>query len=172
MAHTKAWLSGVFRYAKVMGYYDPKSENPVRDAYIPSKARRPAECHAYTPEEIESMLSFFPSPADTVFAIAAYAGLRFSELSGLNWEDLQTDEKGRMVLRIARSIWNGIESETKTAGSAAPVPVIPFLQQRIELLRKQCNDPKSGPMFPNSLPGERRGRLNLNNLLGASWCLH
>lgn len=163
LGHAKHWFSGAFRYAKTMGYYDPRAENPVRDCYIPSKARGPAECHAYTLEEIESMLSLFPSPADTVFAIAAYAGLRFSELSGLNWEDLQSDEKGRMVLFVSRSVWNGIESPTKTAGSAAPVPVIPFLQERLELWRKQCGNAMRGPMFRNSLPN---GRLNLHNLLG------
>jgi len=162
LRHTKAWLSGVFRYSKVMGYFDPNAENPVRDAYIPSKARGPADCYAYTLEDIESMLSFLPSPSDTVFAIASYAGLRFSELSGLNWEDLRIDDSGRMLLFVSRSIWNGHESLPKTATSAAGVPIIPFLQERLELWRKSRGNPKTGPMFPNLAPG---GRLNLNNLL-------
>jgi integrase len=163
LRHTKAWLSGVFRFAKVMGYFDPKAENPVRDAYIPSKARGAAECHAYTLEQIEEMLAVLPSPSDVVFATASYAGLRFSELSGLNWEDLRTDDEGRMLLFVSRSIWNGHESAPKTATSAAGVPIIPFLQKRLELWRKACGSPTTGPMFPNSLPD---GRLNLNNLLG------
>lgn len=61
------------------------------------------------------MLSVLPEPAATVFSVAAFAGLRFGELQGLNWEDYHDS-----TLRDSRSVWNGHENDPKTRKSKAP----------------------------------------------------
>jgi integrase len=144
--HIKAFLSGVFRYAKRLGILG--TENPVRDVAIP-KANAAGETHAYALDDILRMLEFLPEPAATVVAVAAFTGVRRGELRGLRWEDYDGKE-----LKISRSFWRSIEQEPKTAKSKAPVPVIPQLAKRLELHRPAAevaaNDCKirSGLMFP------------------------
>ncbi len=53
MAHIKAFLSGVFRYAKRQGVIN--SENPMRDVVLP-KARPAGETYAYSLDEINRVL--------------------------------------------------------------------------------------------------------------------
>ena len=124
---------------------------------ISPTAKEPAETHAYALDEVQTMLSVLPEPAATVFSVAAFAGLRFGELQGLNWEDYRDG-----ALWVSRSVWNGHTNEPKTRKSKAPVPVIKQLAARLEMHRLLAGDPRSGPIFANSIGG----RLNLNNLLG------
>jgi len=104
------------------------------------------------------MLGVLPEPARTAVLVAAFTGLRRSEIRGLRWEDLAGDE-----LRISRSAWGtwvSDEGETKTDSSAAPVPVVPFLRKALERHRKTQHN-KSGFIFEG-----RTGRpLVLANLL-------
>jgi integrase len=124
---------------------------------ISPAAAEPEETHALSFDEVQTIVSVLPEPAATVFSVAAFAGLRFGELQGLNWEDYRDN-----ALWVSRSIWNGHENEPKTRKSKAPVPVIKQLAVRLEMHRLVAGNPQSGPMFANSIGG----RLNLNNLLG------
>ena len=120
-------------------------------------------------EEINSLISLFPEPASTAFAIAALAGLRRGEIEGLDWSDCHDG-----ALWVSRSIWNGRELPTKTRKSSAPVPVIRQLAERLDLHRLRCGNPQSGPMFATSL----KTRVSINNLLNRvmlpaiNRCLH
>jgi len=80
LAHIKALLSGIFRYAKRQGVIN--SENPMRDVVLP-KGKPPGETHAYSLEEIMLMLTVLPEPAATIVAAAAFAGARKGEVRGL-----------------------------------------------------------------------------------------
>jgi hypothetical protein len=48
-------LSGIFKQAKRLGYYD--GVNPVQDTAVNPHAARPAETYAYSLEEIQSILN-------------------------------------------------------------------------------------------------------------------
>ena len=80
----KAFASGIFKEAERLGYFN--GPNPVRDVRVPD-GQEPEETYAYTLEEIADILSRLPEPAATIFAIAAYAGLRRGEIEGLQWPD-------------------------------------------------------------------------------------
>jgi integrase len=84
LAHIKAFLSGVFRYAKRQGVIN--SENPMRDVMLP-KAKAPGETYAYSLEEINSALSILAEPAAAVVATAAFTGARKGEIRGMLWEN-------------------------------------------------------------------------------------
>lgn len=169
LKHIKSALSGIFTLAKQQGYFD--GVNPLQGTAISSAAAEPEETHAYSFDEVQTILSVLPEPAATVFSVAAFAGLRFGELQGLNWEDWHDE-----ALWVSRSVWNGHENEPKTRKSKAPVPVIKQLALRFDMhrervvaqLRKdadsviELDQALRGPMFANSIGG----RLNLNNLLG------
>lgn len=70
LAHIKAFLSGIFRFAKRQGVIN--SENPMRAVVLP-KGRPAGETQAYSLEQITQML---PEPASTVIAVAAFTGVR------------------------------------------------------------------------------------------------
>jgi integrase len=137
-------LSGIFKQAKRLGYYD--GVNPVQDTAVNPHAAPPAETYAYSLEEIQAVLSVLPEPAATCFAIASFAGLREGELSGLEWPDYRNG-----ALHVSRAVWNGQIVKPKTKQSEAPVPVIRQLAERLEMHRLRYGNPHSGPIFPNSL---------------------
>jgi integrase len=150
----KSFLSGAFKTAKRLGYFD--GINPVQDTEVSRHAPGPRQTYAYSLEEISNTLTILPEPAATAFAVAAYAGLRAGEIEALEWCDYHDG-----ALHINRSIWNGTVVTPKTTGSCAPVPVIRPLAERLEIHRLRCGNPQSGPIFTNSLCK----RLCFNNLL-------
>jgi integrase len=82
-------------------------------------------------------------------------GLRIGELEALRWEDHRDGE-----MHISRSIWNGHIGAPKTRKSAAPVPVIRQIVERLEMHRLHSHNPR--PIFANSLGNA----MSMNNLLG------
>ncbi len=132
-AHTthrnvKSFLSGAFRYAKRT---DAIAENPVRDAVIP-RGKAAGETHAYSLDEIQAMLAVLPEPIRTVVLTFSLTGLRLSELKGLRWEDITDDE-----IRVARSVWGGKVSETKTLTSHGAVPMLSLVADALREHRKR-----------------------------------
>jgi integrase len=146
-------LSGIFKQAKRLGFYD--GVNPVQDTAVNPHAAEPAETYAYSLEEINAILATLPEPAATCFAVASLAGLREGEIEGLEWPDYHDG-----AFHVVRSVWHGQALKPKTKQSAAPVPVIRPLADRLEMHRLRCGNPDAGPIFANS----SGGRLNMNNV--------
>ena len=89
-----------------------------------SKLRR---C-AYTPEEIQAMLTKLSEPARTVLATVAVAGVRESEIRGFRWEDSSEDG-----LRVVRSVRRQPVSDPKIEeGGENPGLVISVRRRTIE----------------------------------------
>jgi integrase len=131
--HTKAWgvrVSGlyspqwfsvsVFNLAAQQGAFNPEAKNPFFHAAIPktpqhrSKPTRPA-----TLDQLLDMIDALDEPAATVVALAAFSGLRKSEIQGLRWEDLKGEE-----LHVQRTAWRPthVVEQTKTKASRGAVP--------------------------------------------------
>jgi integrase len=155
LKHIKTFVSAFFKLAKQQGYY--LGENPVRDTATSPKATAPQETYAYDLSEVQQMLSVMPEPAATIFAVAAFTGLRRGELQGLQWEDY---EEGQ--LRVSRAIWEGHVNDPKTGRSKGAVPVIKQLAKRLEFHRMRCGNKRTGPMFANL----SKNPVCLNNVLG------
>ena len=139
LAHIKAFLSGIFRYAKRQGVIN--LENPMRDVVLP-KGKPAGETYAYSLEEIIRMLNVLPEPAATIVAVAAFIGVRKGELRGLLWENYD----GEQVL-ISQSFWRSHMLEPKTRQSKSPVPVIAQLARRLDSHRQSSGSPANGLMF-------------------------
>jgi integrase len=154
LKHIKWFLAAVFKYAKNEDAF--KDTNPMPDVELPRGADG-AETHAYSLEEIISMLEALSEEptAVAVVATAAFTGLRRSELRGLRWEDLRDNQ-----LFISRTVWNTHQREkTKTAESKAPVPIVSVLNEYLEAHRNGF--PADGFIFA----GPKMSRpLNLANL--------
>jgi integrase len=152
----KSCLSAMFKHAKNMAFFE--GVNPATDAEIPGKAPGGQATFAYSMPEIERMLQVLLNPtAQVIVATAGYSGLRRGELEGLRWEDWHDG-----ALWVSRSVWNGHVNEPKTQASAAPVPVITSLADRLTAYRKYLGSPATGPMFPGARDGKA---LSLNNVL-------
>ncbi len=143
LRHVKAFLSGIFRYAKRQGVLN--SENPMRDVVLP-RAKAAEDTYAYSLEEITQMLHVLPEPAATIVAAASFTGARKGELRGFRWEDFDGEQ-----IRISQSYWRNHVQEPKTRKSKAPVPVISQLAERLELHRELSGNPEVGLMFPSPL---------------------
>jgi integrase len=162
LQHIKAFLSGVFRYAAVCGIRDG---NPVRECLIPKKSRPAGATQAYTLGEIRLLLNVLPLLPKAAVATAAFAGLRLSELHGLEW----TDYNGETIT-IKQSMWPGIKNPPKSIASGNYVPVIPALKAILDAYRQTLGNPTVGPVFPVELEhlGNRAVRAAMDSL-GLRW---
>ena len=164
LLRVKSFLSGAFKHAKREGILD--GLNPMVDVSAPGRPRK-FKAPVYSLSEIMNLLqAVMPdselNTAGLAIAVAAFTGLRLSELRGLRWEDWRGD-----TLMVARSVWRTHVNEPKTEGSEATVPVLPPIQKMLEQYRESCRAEHAretnggGYIFA----GERRGTpLNLANL--------
>jgi integrase len=151
--HLKSLLSAIFRHAIQQGYV--KGANPIRETSIP-RAPEGEETWAYSLSDVMAMLKVLPDPARTIVAVAAFIGLRRSEIRGLLWEHYTGD-----AVQVMRSVWESVVSEPKTRKSKAPVPVIVPMQRLLDQYRLQMANRTTGVMF-----GTMKGTpLSLNNVL-------
>ncbi|HXJ87584.1 MAG TPA: tyrosine-type recombinase/integrase [Candidatus Binatia bacterium] len=133
LRHIRALLSGIFRWAKKKGLYS--GENPVRDCTLASGLKSPRQTAAYTLTEVNAVLAQLESnlQARAIVAVAAFSGLRRSEIAGLRWPDWNGDQ-----LHVRRSVFNGIENDTKSPASKNWVPVLPELRSILEAYKAEC----------------------------------
>ena len=152
LLRVKAFLSAVFTYARQEDVL--RGANPMQGVKAEGRRYKPVRS-AYTLEDIHAMLAKLEEPARTVVAVAAFTGLRASEIRGLRWEDYTGDE-----IRVVRSVWRTHIGPTKTEESGEnPVPVIPILRHALD--QHRTRHPGDGYIFA----GDRRGApLNLDNL--------
>jgi integrase len=155
LRHLKWFGVGVFDHAKHAGAFPDQYENPFIRVKVPKTKASSQPTRYATLDEVLDMIDALPDPAATVVAVAAFAGLRKSEIQGLKWEDLRDGE-----LHIERAAWRTtIIEETKSAASNAPVPVLQILAEHLESHRN--GSPKNGFVFK----GPKMGRpLDLHNL--------
>jgi integrase len=154
LLRVKSFLSGVFTYCKQEGILD--GVNPMQGVKVRGRATK-AKMPVYSIEEIETAIYALQEPARTIFAVAAFSGLRLSELRGLRWSDYDGNS-----LQVSRSVWRTHVSAPKTAESEAAVPVLPILARALEGHKKRCKNPTSDSYI---FAGERFGApLNLANL--------
>jgi integrase len=129
LAHTsilriKTGLSALFSHAIRLGFI--LGANPAREAKAEGKRSDP-QLHAYTLPEIEAMLKLLDEPARTVCAVAAFAGLRESEIRGLQRSDYDGDS-----LHVRRAVWRTHVGDTKTVESKSSVPVVVPLRKLLD----------------------------------------
>jgi len=86
LKHIKSFLSGIFRLADQQGYYE--GANPVRETSLP-QVRQSEDTHAYSLEEVLTMIDAVPEPASTLLLpqplperAAVTAGHVLGKLSG------------------------------------------------------------------------------------------
>jgi integrase len=157
MKHLKWFSVSVFNFAARQGAFNPEAKNPFFEVAIPKTPQHRSEPTRFaTLDQVLDMIDVLREPAATVVALAAFSGLRKSEIQGLRWEDLKRNE-----LHVQRTAWRPthVVEQVKTEASRAGVPVIPELAKHLENHRN--NFPADGFIFT----GAKMGRpLDLHNL--------
>jgi integrase len=120
----KTGISAIFSHAIRLGFI--LGANPAREAKAEGKRSDPV-LHAYTLPEITAMLKLLEEPARTVCAVAAFAGLRESEIRGLQRSDYDGDS-----MHVRRAVWRTHVGDTKTVESKSSVPVIAPLRKLLD----------------------------------------
>ena len=153
--HLKAFLSGVFRYASVTGMI---AENPVHDTMLPARSLPARETVAVTLDQIRAALAALEGDAQTsaIVAVAAFAGLRRSEIAGLRWRDYDGS-----TLTIRETVWNGITSPPKSKASKSWVPVIEPLRA---ILDRYYAEIKARDVLELLAPDSRMFRFTLDHI--------
>jgi integrase len=142
LAHVKAFLSGIYTFARNHGHFD--GANPATAVKLP-KAKPPEDTHAYSLKEETAMMTAVKSDRGRLaIAIASYTGVDKGELEALRWEDRVNGD-----FQIRRKIWCGKEKEPKTEKRKAPIPVIPHLAKMLDAHRKRLGA-STGWIFPAS----------------------
>jgi integrase len=147
----KAFLSGVFSYAKQSGALT--GVNPMDDTKVGGEKKK-FQGTAYSLDIIKDMIEKLPEPARTVCATAAFTGLSASELRGLRWQDYSGE-----TLTVSQKVWRTHVGLPKTDARSGAVPVIPVLKKILDAYRDKY-PPKGEFIFR----GDRGFALNLDNL--------
>jgi integrase len=148
IAHIRSLASGMFRHALRLNHI---TVNPWRDAGSLSVVKKPGVTHAYTLEEAEAISNALVDnpPAQLVFCLAAFMGLRPGEISALKWQDIEWNEQPSMSwIHIRRSAWRSIVGTTKTDESVACVPLIEPVKSMLNAWKGQSFH-GSEWIFPN-----------------------
>lgn len=127
-------VSGLFRFAIKQGALE---RNPVRDL---DRDDRPGSARMSEPRyldaaELVGLLAKCSETFRPVAATCAYAGLRISEALGLRWRDL--DFKAGTLTVSGQLAPDGSRRATKSAASAATVPLLPTLARELKAHRSR-----------------------------------
>ncbi len=129
-------LSSVLRSAVDYSFLE---KNPLDQLRLPPDKRGKRLKPVITPAQFHNLLVLIPEPYASMVYVAAYTGLRVSELAALKWANIHNDSI--MVLaRYSKGDW----SCTKTTGSAAPIAVAEHVIDRIERLKTLTVDVRAG----------------------------
>ena len=135
--HIRSLMSGIFSHAVNMGLI---TVNPMTGCRILGKVRPPAGTEHYTLEEVEDIISALADRVDAqlVIALAFFAGLRPSEIAGLQWNDFDVDDSGSGTVNIRRAVVRGVVGTCKTPESEATLPLLPQVVVPLLLWKEQC----------------------------------
>jgi len=120
------------------------AENPAADLEIPKII--PGKPRILTEDQLFILLQNAPIKARTAIAIAAFGGLRLSEVLGLQWKYI--DLKNRTI-RVEFQCYQGTYREVKTPSSVRTVPIIEDLLPILQEWKLKCPPPKKW-LFPGS----------------------
>lgn len=140
LQHVRSLCSGIFKRAVNLGVID---SNPWHDVSF-AETRAPEPTVAYSMAESILILKALSKRIDAalVFSLAAFLGMRPSEIAGLQWEDIAEDH-----IDVKRAVVRGVAGETKTPQSQRRLVLIEPVRTLVAAWREQCGGVTSGWLF-------------------------
>ncbi|PYX30449.1 MAG: hypothetical protein DMG80_11975 [Acidobacteria bacterium] len=143
LQHVRSLMSGIFTRAVNLGLM-PDDRNPWSAVRF-QEARAPKPSIAYSLDQSIAILQALTRiDAALVFSLAAFLGMRPSEISGLSWTDIDLDAG---QLHVKRAVVRGVAGETKTEQSQRMLPLIEPVRSLLAAWREQCGGVDAGWMF-------------------------
>ncbi len=111
-------ILGVYRCARrLRGYSGPNAS----EWFEAARLERPGEIDVYSPADVERLITAASSPMDrAIFACAAYAGLRKSEVRALRWRDV---DAAKSAINVRAGLTEGVEGRPKS-GQGRTIPMV------------------------------------------------
>ena len=115
--HVRGLLHVLWDYAMWRGDV-PTQRNPMELVQIRNGSRRLSKPRTMTIEEFHRLSGILTEPYRTMAIVAVCLGLRWSEMIGLKWQDIDWLNG---ELRLQRAVVKQIEDEVKTVHSGKPL---------------------------------------------------
>ena len=97
------------------------------------KIKRPAiedvKIVPFTKDEIELIITTASIKLRNFFIISVFTGMRTGELTGLNWSDIDYDEK---EIHISKSLNRGLAQTVKTKSSNRTIDMLPIVEEYLK----------------------------------------
>jgi integrase len=106
--------------------------DPTESLLLPREKRGKSVKPWIRPEQVGALLALIAEPYQTMVYVALYTGLRFSELAGLKWGDV---DRENLRITIDERCCRGDWSAPKSDASNATVPVNASVIARLDALR-------------------------------------
>jgi integrase len=141
--HLRNLMHRLFDLATLWEYLPLERRNPIEILKIRNVTKRQKETVVLTAEQFRDIVRRLPPHVNMISITMACLGLRVSEALGLQWQDVDWQQK---TVTIRRSAYRGTIDETKTVSSKAKLPLAPVLE---ELLIGWKGKSKSVWLFAN-----------------------
>jgi integrase len=128
----------------------PHDRYPMSLVRVKGCSKRTRLPKILTIEEFNRLLEKLKEPHRTMALVALFLGPRVSEIAGLKWNDVDWD---RSTISIARSWVIGEVADTKTEGSAKPLPMDSDLAIVLKEHRERTKQYGSAWIFVNPATG-------------------
>jgi integrase len=115
--HIRGLLNTLWDYAMWRGDV-PTQRNPMELVQVRNASKRTQKPRTMTIEEFHRLSAIFTEPYRTMATVGVCLGLRWSELAGLKWQDIDWLNG---ELRLQRAVVRQIEDEVKTVHSSKPL---------------------------------------------------
>ncbi len=146
-AHIRGVMHVIFECAARWELFNER-RNPIGMVRVKDSTKRRKRPMILTNETFQAVLASLPEPYRTMVVVAQCLGLRVSEITGLQWGDLDIEHR---QLLVQRSVVNGHVGEVKTEYSHDHVPIHASLLEVLLAWCEKCPRTEEGWMFPNPL---------------------
>ena len=128
----------------------PVERNPMSLVRVKGASKRTKVPRILTIKEFNLLLGRLTEPFRTMALVALFLGPRVSEIAGLKWSDIDWESS---TISIARSWVAGNVEDTKTEGSAKPLPMDRDLAMILRQQRERTKRVDSEWIFANPKTG-------------------
>lgn len=120
--------------------------NPMDGVRLPRQRRGQNNKKLYiTPKQAHQLVALVPEPYATMMYVAAYTGMRASEVIGLRWNDIEADYVTHQhTIMVDERYCRGDWDEPKSECSNAPISVPECVIERINRLRLLTVEVRAG----------------------------
>ena len=122
-----------------------------------------SEARHFTVEQVQRILALSGEPWRTLFCICTLDGLRAGEVLGLQWGDIDLEQR---ILQIRRTAWYGKTQTPKSRESETTLPIPDALAGILKNYRNEWKPNPDGFLFVTRNQRPPHPTMSWNNAFG------